>query len=383
MSQLYTFDKIELVATHLRDKLCYKKYILLFGHNTTGKTRISMAFKDKGIVECKKRKQDIERDTLYYNAFTEDLFSWDNDLVKDEDRVLKINSQSRFFDGFVDAGMEERIRKILVNYSDFDFKIDFENSLIRFSSKIQHENGIEDSVSKHDVPNNIKISRGEENIFIWCVFLAIVMLVVDEDNESYKWVKYIFIDDPISSLDENNVVIVAHNLLQIIKQDNSVKFVVSSHHALFFNVLCNQLSNSLKYFLSKSKFTEKYTLKDIKDTPNFYHVSMLSLLHQASQTGEIYPYHFTILRSILEKTAGFFGHKHFSDCIHPNELYPDEKSQSRAINIMSHGNISLYESTEMSQDDKALFINILNEFIENYKFNSELFSELAVTQEGT
>ena len=27
---------------------------------------------------------------LYYNAFTEDLFYWDNDLLNDEDRKLKI-----------------------------------------------------------------------------------------------------------------------------------------------------------------------------------------------------------------------------------------------------------------------------------------------------
>ncbi len=56
--------------------------------------------------------------------------------------------------------------------------------------------------------DDIKVSRGEENIFIWCFFLAIVQLVLDE-AEAYKWVKYIYIDDPISSLDENNAVMVA------------------------------------------------------------------------------------------------------------------------------------------------------------------------------
>ncbi len=34
--------------------------------------------------------------------------------------------------------------------------------------------------------SNIKVSRGEENIFIWCIFLAICELVID-GNEAYKW----------------------------------------------------------------------------------------------------------------------------------------------------------------------------------------------------
>ena len=49
----------------------------------------------------------------------------------------------------------------------------------------------------------LKVSRGEENIFIWCFFLAIVQLTLD-GAEAYEWVKYIYVDDPISSLDENN-----------------------------------------------------------------------------------------------------------------------------------------------------------------------------------
>ena len=32
--------------------------------------------------------------------------------------------------------------------------------------------------------------------------------------EAYKWVKYIYIDDPISSLDEHNAIAVANHLAQ-------------------------------------------------------------------------------------------------------------------------------------------------------------------------
>jgi hypothetical protein len=58
-----------------------------------------MAFKDIG-------KQGDARDTLYFNAFTEDLFTWDNDLEGDSARVLKINSASRFFAGLAEMEMD-------------------------------------------------------------------------------------------------------------------------------------------------------------------------------------------------------------------------------------------------------------------------------------
>ena len=60
-----------------------KDYILIYAYNGTGKTRLSMAFKDKG-----KKGGEDNRDTLYFNAFTEDLFYWDNDLENDTERFL-------------------------------------------------------------------------------------------------------------------------------------------------------------------------------------------------------------------------------------------------------------------------------------------------------
>jgi hypothetical protein len=50
-------------------------------------------------------------------------------------------------------------------------------------------------------------------------FLAIAQLAIDKD-ENYKWVKTIYIDDPISSLDDNNVIIVASYLAKLIKDSN-------------------------------------------------------------------------------------------------------------------------------------------------------------------
>jgi len=304
-------------------------------------------------------------DTLYYNAFTEDLFYWDNDLENDAERLLKLNGNSRFFSGLKDLEMESRIRPLLHRYVDFDFTINYESSAISFFKDVL----ISGTTQRVD---SIKISRGEENIFIWCFFLAIVQLVVDE-VESYNWVKYIYVDDPISSLDDNNVIAVASHLARLMS-DNDVKVIVSSHHALFFNVLCNEISNAEQMFMQRNTTNDTCILKDTRKTPFFHHVALLKELKKAADTGDLYTYHFNILRSILEKTASFHGFAHFSSCIRTGE---DEDSpvHKRILDLLSHGNYSLFDPMEMVEENKAYFKRILNNFLEDYNFNQNLFHD--------
>lgn len=221
------YDTLEDISKYFRMLLDEKKCIVLFAYNGTGKTRLSVEFKSLG-QHLNEATGEKNADTLYYNAFTEDLFYWDNDLDNDTERVIKLNSSSRFFSGLNELEMESRIRPLLHRYADFDFSIDYENSSISFS----RNELLSGTLQRVD---NIKISRGEENIFIWCFFLAIVQLVMDK-VESYRWVKYIYVDDPISSLDDNNVIAVASHLAQLMS-GNDLKVIVSSHHTLFFNVL--------------------------------------------------------------------------------------------------------------------------------------------------
>lgn len=86
-----TLASMNDLATHLRTELDEKKFVLLYAYNGTGKTRLSMAFKDIGKQG---EGEDAMRDTLYFNAFTEDLFTWDNDLEGDSARALKMNATS-------------------------------------------------------------------------------------------------------------------------------------------------------------------------------------------------------------------------------------------------------------------------------------------------
>ena len=354
------FDTLEDVATKLREST--KKVQILFAHNGTGKTRLSRFFKEAG-------QNGEQSDTLYFNAFTEDLFHWDNDLEHDTTRVLELK-ESKFFKVFDGEGydIQNLVRGFLNRYADFMFDIDTSTRKVSFSREVANGDNTE-------TIENIKVSRGEENIFIWSFFLAVAQLAID-NHEDYDWVKYIYIDDPISSLDDNNVITVASHLAKLIRDSNGKKFIISTHHGLFYNVLFNELKGAEKYLLTKDKQNNKYKLETLKnDTPFYQHIAILKDLYELSQNGTIYTYHFNLLRNILEKTAAFHGFDKFSDCIKVEDDDIDRIIHTRRINILSHGNYSIFEPVEMQEENKEHFKKILENFISEYKFNDTLFTQ--------
>lgn len=365
------FADLPALARHLRDELERKKFVLLYAYNGTGKTRLSTEFKNLGIT-ANEEGETTARDTLYFNAFTEDLFHWDNDLENDRERVLKLNADSRFFAGLGELEMDTRIRPLLSRYADFDFRIDAERWEVSFSREVTTGEG---ENAKTGTVDNIKISRGEENIFIWCFFLAIVQLALDDDGTGpYRWMKYVYIDDPISSLDEHNAIMVANHLAQmLLKAEKPPKTIISSHHALFFNVLGNELGKkALRFFLGKG-VDSGYLLRNTGNTPWFYHVASLRELCEAAESGELRTHHFNMLRAVMEKAASFHGYANFADCIQPEEDDPDKTMYTRVVNIMSHGNYSLYEPIEMMDENKAIFRKVLEDFLRHFPFNPNLF----------
>lgn len=346
---------------------------LIFAHNGTGKTRLSMAFKDLG-------KQDNSRDTLYFNAFTEDLFFWDNDLDNDTDRVLVLNDYSHFFDGIEKLEMETRIRPFVQKYVDFDFRITKEKHR-KEADKEEIERWEVSFFLPENPDENIKVSRGEEHIFIWCFFLAILQLSLDkEDGSPYEWVKYVYIDDPISSLDDNYAVSVAHNLATLLKSYNKdgrlrepIQFIISTHHGLFFNVLCNELQRAPRYLFSKNTSDKYYFIQLEGDTASLYHVAMLKMLKDTLDNNEpLYPYHFNILRNIMEKTANFHGLAGFKKCI---EL-EDAEFYERLIPVLNHGGYSVFDPKEMLPENKENFVMVLRKLLDTYPFHQDLSPNL-------
>jgi hypothetical protein len=67
----------------------------------------------------------------------------------------------------------------------------------------------------------------------------------------------------------------------------------------------------------------------------------------------------------LEKTAAFHGHDDFSFCLDRK----DEALHSRALNILSHGGgYPLYQPMKMLDDNKAIFKDILEYFLNRFEF---------------
>ena len=345
-----TYKTMKRLANRIIDDLNSQDFVLLYAYNGTGKTCLSMEVKAQN-----QKKNNNQSNTLYFNAYTEDLFYWNNDFINEgQEPKLLINSESRFFNGLRDLALEDKIRDYLGRYTEFDFRIDYDNWFISFANV--------------DEPDKlIKVSRGEEVIFIWCFFLALCKLVFDQ-HESSQWVKYIYIDDPVSSLDDNNTIAIACDLAKLLRDNkDNFKVVVSSHHGLFFNVMCNELKKQShkKYFVHKDKNTRCLHLQTTDDVPFFHHVASLSELQRAINSNKIYTYHFNMMRNILEKTSSFLGYNDFSDCLTGIE---DEVLYARALNLLSHGNHSIYEPREMNEDNKDLFKQIFRNFLTKYHF---------------
>lgn len=401
MPKIYKFPKMQPLVTRLRDdfKSGKRDFVLLFAYNGTGKTRLSTAFKNEKKLDRDGTRS--EGDTLYFNAFTEDLFSWDNDLENDSEPRLLVNSYSSFISGFSDLGISDSIEETFGKYCSAQIEITrysteevaemanptspFHNLYQRFGIELEaRPKYIRFRTATDD--NSIKISRGEERIFIWSVFLAIFKQVLAREK-SYHWVKYIYIDDPVSSLDDNNAIAVACDLAKLLykakrhtrrvkntgngsaneerEESAPIKVVISSHHALFFNVIVNELrrAKSRVYFLDR--LGDGYTLCATGETPFLHHVALLSELQKAADpsSGTLYTYHFNTLRVILEKTAVFFGKKDFSDCLTDEK---DRRLFSRVLNLYSHGQHSPFVPLPMPDSEKTLFRRILNSFLNHH-----------------
>lgn len=358
-----------------------KDFVLLFGYNGTGKTRLSTEFRDLGR-ETDSYNQTIKRDTLYFNAYTEDLFIWNNAYLDDGDPKLVLNAESRFFSGLPGGALDSKIEELMSRYATFRFNIE---------TKVNRDGNLEKAEvyffpgRTEDPDENsgpIKISRGEESIFVWCFFLAIVDLALAGDDR-YSWVNNIYIDDPVSSLDEHNIVVVANHLVNLYREAGEIdmKTVVSTHHPLFFNVLHYELKSlnvvkSTRLFFSRDTDSGEYLCRyETGDTPSFYHVASLVELDRAARSDEIHTYHFNMLRTVLEKTSLFLGYTHFGSCIRKGANDADGVLHQRFVDLLSHGKYSMYDPDAMGEQTRQYFRKIVRNFLERHPFNPTLFPE--------
>jgi len=363
------------IAQTLRD--ADKKVQLIYAFNGSGKTRLSREFKQLIAPKEHVPEQEGESDIkiLYYNAFTEDLFFWDNDLEADSDRKLKIQPNS-----FTDWVLREQgqDRNIVENFQlltndKLTPHFNEEFTEVRFSFERGNEGDTE----------FVKISKGEESCFIWSVFFSLMEQVVNvlniaekenRETDKYDKLEYIFIDDPVSSLDDTHLIELAVNISELIKSSHSdLKFIITTHNPLFYNVLFNEFNRVKK---TKKWILEKlndgtFSINELEsDSPFSYHLFLLAELEKAIlPTGEIKKFHFNFLRNILEKTSTFLGYKKWE------ELLPQESREAyyrRIINLSSHSKHHGEEIAIVDDKDKRVLGFLVNEIKRMYGFKSRI-----------
>ncbi len=356
------------IAQKLKD--ANKKVQLIYAFNGVGKTRLSREFRELVAPKNEGEEEDQLIKVLYYNAFTEDLFYWDNDLDGDRNRKLIIRPNN-FTDWiFKDQGQEQRIITHFQHYTNDKLTPRFNEEYSEISFSI--EGGNEEDV------DNIKISKGEESCLVWCVFYSLLEQVVEvlsesepamRDNNQFDNLEYVFIDDPVSSLDENHLIELAVNLGSLIKKSNGLNFIVSTHNPLFFNVLFNEIGNKICYMLHKNE-DGTYDLQEKKGDSNrsfSYHHYLIQVLQEATDSNSIQKFHFMLLRNLYEKTANFLGYPQWSD------LLPDDKKTyyNRIIQFTSHSTLSNEAIPDPTEPEKQTLKLLLRHLVDNNYYKEE------------
>ncbi len=340
-----------------------EKVVLIYAFNATGKTRLSVAFKD-----ATKSEEDGKHAGVYYNAFSEDLFVWNNDTENHEENIsleVRPSSLNRFHNLLTEDAVREKLRPYNPGFN-FEFKLyeDPEKGIESVSFFLKENEG-EDGAKK------IKIARGEERIFVWCFFLALFEVEGWADVQS----EHFFIDDPVSSLDDHNVFVTAATLYDLIESHHEKrKLIISTHHIGLFSILADWLLKGEKgekfkkvsklYILKREG--ESLSLESPRNDVFLYHLRLLQVLDQARQE-QLYTYHFALLRQILENIASFLGVGRVSYVLEQIGIDDPDRINS-IINTLSHKNIYYYQTDIMVPDNENMFRDIFERVTKTYNF---------------
>ena len=360
-----SFDSIENIADNIKGFLDSEStkinLAILYAFNATGKTRISTILNEANPNKC-----------LCYNAFVEDYFTWDN-----ENCVFLIDKNSWLANFINEQGIEN---DVIDNFSYLvNSKLEPSFNLSEGQIVFKIASGDDDSTE------GIKISRGEESLFRWSIFYTVLSTVLDvikDDFEDrftslFNDLKYIIIDDPISSIDDSKIITMALQLVDKINNDIDLKYqnvsiLITTHHALFYNVLYNSFRRNNRKFnfrsfvLLKNDKNSELKTKD-GDSPFAYHLTIISEIKNAIESDNIKRYHFNLFRSLLEKTANFLGYQNWVDCIN----YEKRFEFVRITNLYSHGKLSDLEYAELTYEEKDTFKSIFNQFLDEFKWFKE------------
>lgn len=336
---------------------------LIYAFNSTGKTKLSVEYKD-----ITKGNNGGKHSGVYYNAYSEDLFVWDNDephFNEDVRLELVFSSLNKFHSLLIDTDLLED--KLSVYHPRYKF-------ILNLYGDGDREKGIKSITFfvDEETKTAIKISRGEERIFVWCFFLALF----DAETWTEEQNAHFFIDDPVSSMDEHNIFTTAESIMKLIESTYpKKKIILTTHHIGLFSILADRLTKGHK----SGKYKEDTAVFLLERGPNddlilnsqngafLFHLHLLKTLNDATNT-ELFSYHFVLLRQLLENISSFLGKGGIGYALSQIELKEDPNTVGERIHSLSHKDTYKTQSNKMSESEEALFREILSGIISKYKF---------------
>ena len=351
---------IEDIALELRDDVAAVH--LLYAFNSVGKTRLSIAHKNAT------KNEDGTHAGIYYNAYSEDLFFWDNDIENAEANMrltVLPSSLNRLHAEIKEPEIHAKLKPYRPSY---DF---------RFTMHPNPAMGIESisffpaDTQPGDVPP-IKISRGEERIFVRCFFLAMMEVEGWADTQT----GHIFIDDPVSSLDDHNIFVTASTLHDLIETHfENRKIIIATHHVGLFSILFDWLMKGEKS--GKYKRSTKASILSIKhgevslenhqSDVFLYHLRVLQLLERARREDDVRTHHFALLRQLLESISSFLGVGRIGYTLE-RIGFEDADEIARIVNVLAHKNVYYLETDRLVPDNLDLFEKIYEKLNTQYAF---------------
>ena len=292
------------LVKEINGKLKNDNFVLAYAFNAVGKTRLSQAL-------CNLRNNEEDIGVLCYNAFLEDGFTWDN-----ENGIF--NVQGTWLIEFIkERGIENDIIDIFKSTTGKKIEPRFNLYSEEKSVTFLIAGGNEDS-------SNIKISKGEETIFKWSLFYAVVKEAVDillegkdRSTSIFDNLKLIIIDDPVSSIDDYRIFNISCQIIELLREirkhneedENKINlsFLISTHHALFYNIIFNALDNKRHNFKCVIEVNDnEYLLtQQANDSVVSYHGSVIKELKRAIEANVIQRNHFNLFRNLFNNLVQF------------------------------------------------------------------------------
>lgn len=339
-------------------KVSKQPIMLIYAFNSTGKTKLSVEYKN--IT----KKENGKHSGVYYNAYSEDLFRWDNDEDNgNEDMKLEIleSSLNPYFSSIIENPelLEEKLAPYLPKYT-FEFDINK-----------NPEKGIDAVRFSRDGVNNIKISRGEERIFIWCFFLALF----EADAWTGEQDAHFFIDDPVSSMDDHNIFITANSIIKLIDEKIASKtekrIFITTHHIGLFSILSDRLMNSSHKNNTKRNIlsiqNDELELKNHDRDVFLYHLYLMQILKECIADKEVMGYHFIMLRQLLEIISSFLGTGGIKKALEEIGYKENLEIISNQVNSLSHKD-ARPQPADLNPKDAELLEEIFIKIQDTYNF---------------